>query len=322
MKKLIFCLSVVIVFTSNLLNAQVNQDDFNRIKLAPVILPQASAIPNEAHSFLIDKMNQIVSNNGMTSNTGSSRFIITPNISVVSKEITGGSPILYTYNLQVTFYIGDGINGTKFSSASLTCIGVGQSETKAFMDAFKRIKATDEKIINALNSGKQKIVEYYTKNCDLIISQAMAKANSSKFDEALFDLMSIPDACKDCYNKSMAQVAIVYQSKINFECKKALNEANSVWNANPNYDGAQQASNILSRIVPGASCYNDAITLSDKIAKRLKEIDKREWDFMLKQQQDSVDIEKEYIRAARDIGVAYGENQPDVVYETSVILWW
>ena len=101
-----------------------------------------------------------------------------------------------------------------------------------------------------------------------------------------------------------------------------MNESNSVWTANPNYDGAQQASSILSRIVPGASCYNDAITLSDKIAKRLKEIDKREWDSMLKQQQDSVDIEKEYIRAARDIGVAYGENQPDVVYETSVILWW
>jgi hypothetical protein len=42
----------------------------------------------------------------------------------------------------------------------------------------------------------------------------------------------------------------------------------------------------------------------------------------LKEQKDSVDIEKATIKAARDIGVAYGENQPDVVYETAVYLWW
>lgn len=322
MKNLFLYVTVLILSLSQSMFAQVNQDDFNRIKLAPVILPQASAIPAEAHSFLVDKMNQIVSNNGMTSNTGGSRFIITPNVSVVSKEVTGGSPILYTYNLQVTFYIGDGVNGTKFSSASLTCIGVGASDTKAYMDAFKRIKVGDEKLINALNQGKQKIVEYYTKNCDIIINAAMAKSNQNKFDEALYDLTSIPDVCKECYNKGLEKIAQVYQAKINFECRKLMIEANNIWSANPNYEGAQQAANILSRIIPGSSCYNDAVILGDKIAKRIKEIDQREWDFMLKQQQDQVDIEKAYIKAARDIGVAYGENQPDVIYETSIILWW
>lgn len=322
MKNTFVCLSALIIYLANSFYAQVNQDDFNRIKLAPVILPQASSIPTEAHSFLVDKMNQIVSNNGMTSNPGGSRFIITPNVAIVSKEITGGSPILFTYNLQVTFYIGDGINGTKFSSASLSCIGVGASETKAYMDAFKRIKVTDEKLIAALNQGKQKIIDYYTKNCDLIINAAMAKSNQFKFDEAIYDLMSIPDVCKECYNKGLEKVAQVYQAKINFECKRLINEANNIWSANPNYDGAQQAAALLSRILPGSSCYNDAALLSDKIAKRVKELDQREWNFMLKQQQDSVDIEKEYIRAARDIGVAYGENQPDVIYETTLILWW
>ena len=322
MKNLIVCLSTLIISLGNFFSAQVNQDDFNRIKIAPVILPQASSIPTEAYSFLIDKMNQIVSNNGMTSNRSGSRFIITPNVAIISKEVTGGSPILYTYNLQVTFYIGDGINGTKFSSVSLSSIGVGASETKAYMDAFKRIKVGDEKLIAALNQGKQKIVEYYTKNCDLIMNAAMAKSNQFKFDEAIFELMSIPDVCKDCYNKGLEKVAQIYQAKINFECKSLINEANNFWSANPNYDGAQQAASLLSKIVPGSSCYNDAAILSEKIAKRVKELDQREWNFMLKQQQDSVDVEKEYIRAARDIGVAYGENQPQVIYDTTLILWW
>jgi hypothetical protein len=40
----------------------------------------------------------------------------------------------------------------------------------------------------------------------------------------------------------------------------------------------------------------------------------------MKQQQDDVDIQKATIKAARDIGVAYGNNQPDVVYK--VYGWW
>ena len=58
------------------------------------------------------------------------------------------------------------------------------------------------------------------------------------------------------------------------------------------------------------------------MTKRIKEIDQREWDFKLKEQQDVVDLEKATIQAARDIGVAYGENQPDVVYETAIYYWW
>jgi hypothetical protein len=42
----------------------------------------------------------------------------------------------------------------------------------------------------------------------------------------------------------------------------------------------------------------------------------------LKQPQDGVDIQKATIKAARDIGVAYGNNQPDVRYETVIYGWW
>jgi hypothetical protein len=101
-----------------------------------------------------------------------------------------------------------------------------------------------------------------------------------------------------------------------------MNEANNIWSTNQDYSGAERASEVLNKIDPSSSCYKDAVALSDKIAKRIKEIDQREWNFMLKQQQDSVDIEKATIKAARDIGVAYGENQPEVVYETVIYGWW
>ena len=51
-----------------------------------------------------------------------------------------------------------------------------------------------------------------------------------------------------------------------------------------------------------------------KVAARVKEIDSREWKYILKEQAQ----ESERIQAIRDIGVAYGKGQPkSVTYNLS-----
>ena len=77
----------------------------------------------------------------------------------------------------------------------------------------------------------------------------------------------------------------------------------------------------MGTIDPSSSCYEDAQNLASKIAKRVKELDQREWDFKLKQQQDNVDLQKAEIKAARDIGVAYGQNQPKTITTYNVVGW-
>ena len=52
-----------------------------------------------------------------------------------------------------------------------------------------------------------------------------------------------------------------------------------------------------------------------KIEARVKEIDAREWKYILKDQEQK----SEMIQAVRDIGVAYGNGQPDTVIYKS--LW-
>ena len=56
------------------------------------------------------------------------------------------------------------------------------------------------------------------------------------------------------------------------------------------------------------------------IADNLDEQARKEWDFKVRQHRDEVSIAKASIRAVRDIGVAYAENQPAVVYHTYG--WW
>ena len=97
----------------------------------------------------------------------------------------------------------------------------------------------------------------------------------------------------------------------------------NLWNAGQNSDAASEAGKLLSVIDPNSSCFADAKSLSDQIAKPVLELDKREWDFEMKQYNDQISLEKATIQAARDIGVAYGENQPQTVtYNYDVWGWW
>jgi hypothetical protein len=54
----------------------------------------------------------------------------------------------------------------------------------------------------------------------------------------------------------------------------------------------------------------------------IEKVQQDELDMRKKVQQDETDIRKRAISAARDVGVAYGNNQPKVVYNTRVIRSW
>ena len=112
----------------------------------------------------------------------------------------------------------------------------------------------------------------------------------------------------------------ICQRKIDFECKLDLAEAKNAWNISLDESAAKNASTFLAKIDPNSSCYKDALDFSNVVAKRISDLDNREWSFKMKVQQDNVDIRKESIKAARDIGTAYAKNQPEVVY--NIRGWW
>ena len=292
-------------------------DDAARIALSAYMDP-SSSIPNNAKKTLKDRMQKIITKNGMGS-AKNTRFIMTANVRELNLEKSETAPVIYIYNLEVNLYIGDGIDGTLFSSCSLEVKAAGDSKDKAYMAALKKIKASDPQYQTFINEGKKKIVDYYTAKCDFIITKAQTKAKNQDFDAAIAELMQVPDVCKECYDKCMAAAQPIYQEKINQEGVKLLAEARGVWSAGQDVAAAEAAAAILAQVNPQSSAFAGAESLNAEMAKRVKELDKREWDFMLKQQQDEVDLEKASIKAIRDIGVAYGENQQPTTYN---VVWW
>jgi len=313
-----FCLFCFVTLAQN---NQGKADDAGRIALESVVSDQIEGLTPSAQSNLVNKLNQIASKNGMGGSAINNRFILTANVAVLTKDITATAPIMQAYTLEVTLYIGDGIEGTLFSNTSVTLKGVGETETKAYLAALKNLKVDDPKFQAFIEKGKNKIIEYYNSRCDFILKEADMLVSQNEFEASIAKLVSIPEVCKECFDKAMDKVGPIYKQQIDRQCKIDLTEAKNVWNSNQNSDGANQASYYLGRIDPNSVCFNEVQQFSNTIAKRIKELDQREWNFKLKQQQDGVDIQKATIKAVRDIGVAYGNNQPkNVTYNYRG--WW
>jgi hypothetical protein len=320
-KLLILSLMLIAYLGADAQNNKGKSDDLARIALNTYIPDQVEGLTPGARNSLENKLSQIATTNGMGGSVFNPRFIITSNVVVLTKDITPTAPPMQAYTLEITLYIGDGIEGTLFASYSVTLKGVGENETKAYMAALKNLKTNDPQYQTFIDKGKTKIIEYYNSRCDFIIKEAQSLASQSQYDAAIYKLTTVPEVCADCFNKCMDAVAPIFQQKIDKDCLVRLAAANNIWSANQDVNSANSAGEVLAFIDPQAACYKDAQALTEKMAKRVLEIDKREWNFKLKVQQDEVDLSKAAISAARDVGVAYGNGQPQsVVYNTRG--WW
>jgi hypothetical protein len=346
------------------INAQTTSDDSQRIVINPFIPSQVEGLPPQARNMLENKMKQMLTKNGFGGTAAKPRFIITPNIVILTKDITPTAPPMHAFNMEVTFYVGDGIQGTLFSSTSVQLKGVGENEAKAYISAFKNIKEQNPQFDELLSSAKNKIIEYYKGNCDFILKSAQTSAQNREFDKAINELTDVPNVVTECYNKSMDLAVSTYKSKIEFECQQNISEAKAAiaqnrWdeaatylcNYTPdmscykeamsiltqigdhrcsenlgmakaawsslNYD---EASKYLAYVSSDSKCAKEAEDLGKEILKRAKEVDKREWSYKLKTQENNFELKSKAISALRDVGVAYGKNQPRTIYKTYG--WW
>jgi hypothetical protein len=296
------------------------QDDGSNVVLTAYVSDQIENFPPEAADMLSNKLRQIVTQSGVGANSNYSRFIVTANVNVMGKDILPGPPPQHAYNLDVTLYIGDGIAGKKFASKSVSVKGVGTSETKAYIDAIRKINANDPNLKAFVEDGKNRIVDYYNNNCDLIVREAQAMAGRNDFEGAIAQLISVPPTASGCYGRATSLTNNFYQKYIDRQCKIKLVEARSRWAATQNTDGASYVAEILSTIDPNAPCYREAVNFSQEVGKRIKDLDKREWDFKMKQFDSNVQVSKALVDAYREIAVIYGKNQPQTMY--NIRGWW
>lgn len=293
-------------------NAQVKLDDFGRIVLNTYISDNIG-IPAEAIDLLKTKLNQITSNKGMGGSSINPRFIISANVNVGTKDIVAGPPQLIAQNIDITFFIGDAFTNTIFSNTTLSLKGVGTNENKAMIEAFKTINTKDEEVLSFLEEGKIKIIDFYSSECDFILKKSNTLAEQFMFEEAIYNLMIVPEVCKECYFKAKDVVSVKFEKKIESDCSEKLKQAKLIWASESNEHGARRASEIMITIIPSDNCKTDINALSNEIKVKLQEDQKKKYEFEMIEMQKRYDTEQKRLEIEKEIAITYLLSQPKTI---------
>lgn len=277
-------------------------------------------IPYEAARQLETKLQNILISHGFVNNGYIERYVLTARIDVTQKDIAPTTPARIIEKMDITFMVGDVIENKVYTSVTIQSSGIGKNENTAFISAFRGIKNDNPEISKMLNIAKKKIIDFYTNNCSEIIERTKSLVATQAYDEALFQLTSVPNICNDCFIKCQEQIRKVYKLKIDSEASTLLEKAKNVWAANQNEQGANEVADIISNINPNSANYKQVVELRNSIKRKLKNDAIREYEFKMKQYEDSQLFKQNLLDAAKAIGVAWGQNKPN--YYTVIRHWW
>lgn len=271
-----------------------------------VIIPgDIDGMSEQSSNYMNNVVRHLFINDGSIGVIDNSQFGIIIKSDIIGKEIIAGAPQKTILNINLSFYMGDIKEGKLLSSFNINVNGVGNNETKAFNNAIRKITPYNDKLKLFVENGKAKIINYYDNNYLNIIKKAKMQASIRNYEEALYNLFSIPECCKG-YDMACNEIKVVYRQFVNRQCEENLAQAQAAWMSGFNKDNATIASVFLSEIYPDADCYKDAQNLVNEIKKHMC----GEWNFLLKQWDTNVSIAVQQNKHAMEIALAFAKNQP------------
>ncbi len=280
-------------------------------------------IPEEAARSLETKLQSVLTANGYVDNGYAERFVLTAIVDVTQKEVTPTTPARISEKMDITLMVGDVVENKIYASVTIQAAGIGTNGNKTFINAFRSINSENPRIQQMLNEAKEKIIEYYTNQCPIIIRKVQGLVATQAFDEAIFLLISVPDVCRDCFTQCQRQAGVVYQQKIDAESTILLEKARTVWaTSNQNVQSANEVADIISQINPRCSNYAEVLALRSSIEQKLQADAKRDWDLRMKQYENNEKYKQSIVDAYKTVAVAYAKNRPTTIYRTIVRSWW
>lgn len=221
--------------------------------------------------------------------------------------------------MNIGIYVGDGLDGTLYSSYSYKAKGIGDSEDQAIANAVRKVNPNQEDLQRAILKGKEQILKYYEKMSGSIIQTAKATAAAGKYDDAINMLFAIPMNNKD-FQTAQALIAQYGSTSLDNKNLEIVRQARAAWSANPTEEGATAANEILEKLdAPSTKVQTEAKSLQNEMGARIKAISDREFKLEAQKEQNEKDVKLAGIRAAESVAKAYVASRPKVVYH---YYWW
>ena len=307
-----------------------------QIQITPYIdESNCSSMPNGICEILSQKLSNVISQNGIQSQMGESRFILTCNVTEESKNVLSTSPTQIAYVLNLHLFMGDGETGTKYISESFRTKGVGATEEKAYRNAIKNLNAKSDQMVSFVGRGSKRIIDYYENNKNQILSSIRSSFSGKNLERAAYELCLIPQECS-YYNEVQNLLGQVNGRIVDNNSSELFMSAKSIWAGEQNESSANRVAELISKIDPNASCFFEANKFMSSVTERMEQLNNREW--AARQRQLAHEREMEVIRennrstetkmrikaqrdqniatikAVRDVAVQYAKSRPRIVY--------
>lgn len=293
--------------------AQKNEQE---VVLTPYVYSSQNT-PN-ANKTLEDKLKRIVTNYGLASSVQgvNSPFILTANAIELRKETTATVPPHTVVELSVSFYVGNGEDGTLFGSCNEEVKGVGNNLDQAYAAAFKKININNPELNETIKEGKAKIISYYENVASDLISKANSLAASGNYPEAYELLLQIPTVCSQ-YSRAQQLMVSLVQQESEQNNSAILTSARAAWSASPNETGASEAMALLAQMTNTSSKLQaEASSLMKEISSRLQKVEDNEKAAQAQREANEHALAMEAVKGATQVAVARAKRP---IYR---VWWW
>lgn len=293
------------IFMAALMSASVMAAETQFLPISVYAADDQESFPAGAKAMVENKLTQLLTKNGIAGLDYTGQFILTVTTTPLDKDVLPGPPSKIAEKMEMNLYIVDAYAKTIFSSTSFTVRGLGETETKCYLNAFSHMPLQTPAIAKFIEEGKNKIVEYYDHEGEQLIKKANYLMGQKQYEEALYWVSLIPQQSKN-YDAALTAGLQIYQAYVDNQCNINLAAARAAWAAEQNKEGAYAAGEYLANILPDAGCYGEAMELYQEIKGKVLD----DWKFEMKKYQDGIDLEAMRIESARQVGIAYGSHQP------------
>lgn len=286
-----------------------------------ILVEGSEVLKGSSESVLKGKVESFAADAVCQNDNCNSRFVIAIKPIVDSKEIVPTTPQRFKIEINLLVRIGDAVTKKVFETTSITLNGIGLSEEKALISCFNTLDNNREQLLVMIRKAQSKIMDYYCSHCDEIIKRCVSEANMDEYEYAIYEMVSIPNVCKECYERCQQEAVSIYKQHIDKVGQELYSKARTEWMKGQNVATANSVADIIAQIDPRASVYPRVEELQDLISQKLNADEKNQWELNLKKYKDRQSFKKSLIEAVRDIGVAWGENQPQSISRTIIRTW-
>lgn len=275
-----------------------------QVEMAVAIPQQQTELSANTYNILRGKLQGAMTTDGVASAEYSS-IVVVPTVSFANKQIVeSGMRNITVADIQLTLSAEHLVTGIVFNSRSFTLRGEGTSTDQAVSRAISKLQPADVQLRLFISQSKQKIIEYYETNGNVLISKARSLAQRKQFDEAIALLDAYPQSLSgySTVNKTLGDIFRQYQTSC---CSELVQQARSEY-AVGNY---QEAARLLGQVDMQSACGGEAKALCQSIKNARDAEAARAAAAIERAYQTKAAIERQRIRAIRDVAVAYCKRQ-------------